>query len=255
MSEPTAVDVLAFGAHPDDVELWCGGTVCTLTRSGYAVGVVDLTQGELGSRGSASLRQQEAEKASRVMSIASRTNLEIPDGDIRNTIENRNRVISAIRASRPRIMLVGAPVCRHPDHAAATELVTNAAFYAGLSKVETRDAGGASQEPFRPDHILHYMQALSFEPTFVVDVSAVWETRMKAIRAYGSQFFNPDYVAREAEPETFVSTDAFLQWIEARARSLGYPIGAAFGEGLLYRNGPVGISDLMTVLARQRPHK
>lgn len=252
---PTTVDVLAFGAHPDDVELWCGGTVCSLTQSGYAVGIVDLTRGELGSRGSAVLRQQEAEAASRVMSIASRSNLGIPDGNIENSVENRTRVIRAIRDFRPGILLVGSPVCRHPDHAAATELVTSAAFYAGLGKIETRNAAGEQQEPYRPDHILHYMQALPFEPTFVVDVSHVWETRMDAIRAYGSQFFNPDYVAGEGEPETYVSTDAFLQWIEARARSLGYPIGASFGEGLLYRNGPVGVSDLMTALARRRPHK
>ncbi len=255
MTEPTAVDVLAFGAHPDDVELWCGGTVCTLTQSGYAVGIVDLTRGELGSRGSAPLRQKEAEEASRVMSIASRLNLGIPDGNIENNVENRRRVIRAIRASRPGIILVGSPVCRHPDHAAATELVTSAAFYSGLGKIETRDADGAKQDPFRPDHILHYMQALPFEPTFVVDVSDVWDARMDAIRAYGSQFFNLEYVAEEGEPETFVSTDAFLKWIEARARSLGYPIGASFGEGLLYRNGPVGVTDLMTALARRRAHK
>lgn len=255
MPEQIEVDVLAFGAHPDDVELWCGGTVCTLTQLGYAVGIVDLTRGELGSRGSPALRQREAEEASRVMSLTSRSNLGIPDGNIENTVENRTKVIRTIRDSRAGIILVGSPVCRHPDHAAATELVTSAAFYAGLRKIETRNSDGANQDPFRPDHILHYMQAISFEPTFVVDVSDVWETRMDAIRAYSSQFFNPDYVPGESEPETFVSTGAFLQWIEARARSLGYPIGARFGEGLLYRNGPVGISDLMSALSLRRPHK
>lgn len=255
MPEPTVVDVLAFGAHPDDVELWCGGTICTLTQAGNTVGIVDLTKGELGSRGSASLRQQESEEASHLMSIATRTNLEIPDGNIENSLENRIKVIRAIRGSRPRVILAGAPECRHPDHAAATELIVGAAFYAGLRKIETTGADGAPQEPFRPDHILHYMQALPFEPTFVVDVSDVWEMRMAAIRAYSSQFFNPAYAAGEAEPETFVSTEAFLQWIEARARSLGYAIGATYGEALLYRNGPLGVADLMTVLARSRTHK
>jgi N-acetylglucosamine malate deacetylase 1 len=249
--EDSHLDVLAFGAHPDDVELNAGGTVARLARDGYRVGIVDLTRGELGSRGSVALRAREAAEASRRLGIHARENLGFADGDIASTAENRWRVIRTIRKYQPHVVLVGALECRHPDHPAATRLVCEAVFQSGLVKLDSQEAGEA-QEPWRPSHVLHYMQALDFEPTFVVDVSDTWEQRTHALLAYASQFFSEDYPGGD-EPETFISNSDFLRWVEARSISLGYRIGARHGEGFLYRHGPVGVGDLMDTLKRVAP--
>lgn len=250
----TELDVLAFAAHPDDVELFAGGTVALLVHQGYRVGICDLTRGELGSRGTPEDREREAAEASAVLGVSARVNLGLPDGDIRNTPENRRLVAGVVRRFRPRIMLVGAPDCRHPDHAAATRLALDGAFAAGLRKLDTPDDRDAP-EPWRPQHVLHYMQSIPFEPTLVIDVTEVWETRIAALRAFASQFHHPDYVPSPDEPETFVSNPAFFEWIEARARNYGYRIGATYGEPLLYRHGPIGVTDLMRALDRQRPFR
>lgn len=239
------VDVVAFGAHPDDVELGCGGTIGKLVEQGYRVGVIDLTEGELGSRGSVSLRREETRKATEILGIHERTNLGLPDGRIENSAENQRKLIAAVRHLRPSIVLVGAPETRHPDHADATRLCTSALFYSGLRKIET------DSEPWRPAHILHYMQALDFQPTLVVDVSSAWKTKVAAVRAYASQFHNPDYTPAEDEPETFVSDPGFLAFIESRARALGYRVGAEYGEGFLYYHEPFGVDDLVQVLGRK----
>jgi len=245
--------LLAFGAHPDDVELAVGGTICSLTRAGYKVGVVDLTRGELGTRGTSELREEEAHNAAEIMGLEVRENLEIPDGQIGNIQQNQLRVIRSVRRHRPHIALIGAPECRHPDHGAGTRLCAESFFYAGLAKVETFEEDGSPQEPWRPHHVLHYMQSIPFEPTFVVDVSLVWEQRMKAMQAFRSQFYNPDYEVDE--PETFVSNKGFFEWVEARARTYGYRIGATYGEPLLYRHGPVGVKNLMDVLKDEKPFR
>lgn len=245
----TPLDVLAFAAHPDDVELCAGGTMCLLSDQGFQTGIVDLTRGELGSRGTPEGRLKEAEAAARIMGVAARENLGLSDGDIRNTEENRLGVIRMLRKYRPRIVLVNPPDDRHPDHGTASRLVTEAAFYSGLRKILTTDLEtDEPQEPFRPRHVLYYMQAVEFEPTFVVDVTPVWERRMEVIRAFKSQFHNPDYTAGEGEPETFISAPAFLEFIEARARAYGYRAGFTYGEPLLYHHGPVPIFDLAAVL-------
>lgn len=246
------LDVLAFGAHPDDVELCAGGTICSLTKQGYAVGVVDLTRGQLGSRGTPELRDEEARRASEIMRLEVRKNLGMMDGSIENTREHQLQIIRVVRAYRPHIALVGSLECRHPDHGAAARLCVDALFYAGLRKIETRGEDGRTQEPYRPHHVLHYMQAIEFEPTFVVDVGDVWEERMEAMRAYRSQFYNPQYEPGEEEPETFVSNEGFFRWIEARARTYGYRIGAEYGEPFLYRHGPVGVRDLAAVLKSEK---
>lgn len=248
------LDVLAFAAHPDDVELSAGGTVCTLTQQGYRVGVVDLTRGELGSRGTPELRDQEAAHAAAVMKLSMRENIGLPDGQIDNSHQNQLKLIRVIRRHRPHIVLIGALECRHPDHGAATRLCIDALFYAGLRKVETR-FDGDPQEPWRPHHVLHYMQTIDFEPTFVVDVSDVWEQRIEALRAFKSQFYNPEYQAGSDEPETFVSNAGFFSWVEARARAYGYRIGATYGEPLLYRHGPVGVRNLPQVLNIEKPFR
>jgi bacillithiol biosynthesis deacetylase BshB1 len=249
------LDVLAFGAHPDDVELCAGGTICTLTAGGYRVGVVDLTHGQLGTRGTPELRDEEARRASTIMELAVRENLHMMDGAIDNTRENQLRIVRVVRKYRPHVALIGALECRHPDHGAAARLCADAFFYAGLPKIDTKSEEGQPQEPWRPHHVLHYMQALTFEPTFVVDVSNVWGQRIEALKAFGSQFYNPDYEPADDEPETFVSNEGFFKWIEARARTYGYRIGAEFGEPLLYRHGPVGVKDLVAVLREEKPYR
>lgn len=243
------LDVLATAAHPDDLELCCSGIVCTLTERGHEVGVVDFTRGELGTRGTPERRAQEAADAAEIMGLSARENLEIPDGQIENSTENRRRLIRRLRKYRPQILLINADECRHPDHCDAAELAADAAYYSGLGKIETRNEDGELQEPWRPSHVLHYMQAVEFEPTFVVDVSDVWDQRMEALRAYKSQFHHPEY--ESDEPETFISNPAFMEWIESRARTLGYRIGAEYGEALKYRHPPVGVDDLMSVLGRE----
>ena len=250
-----SLDVLALAAHPDDVELCAGGTMCLLADQGYRTGVVDFTRGELGTRGTPESRAEEADAASRIMGLAARENLGIPDGDIQNTKANQLKVIRAVRRHRPQIVLTTAEKVRHPDHGDATALSVDALFYSGLAKVETTEDDGTPQEPWRPHHVLHYMQALDFEPTFVVDVSSVWERRMEALLAYESQFHQPGAEAGDDGPQTYISNPGFLAWVEARARVYGYRIGADYGEPFLYRHGPVGVSDLVAVLDRERPFR
>jgi N-acetylglucosamine malate deacetylase 1 len=245
---PEKLDVIAFGAHPDDVEIFAGGTLCSLSAAGHRVGVVDLTAGELGSRGSRELRAVEAAAAAEIMGVLHRENLGMPDGNIERSIKNRIGIIRILRSFKPAILLIPAPDCRHPDHPAAAQLITDAVFHSGLSKVQIESPDGLNLEPHRPDHVLHYMQSIPFDPSLVVDVSHVWDQRMQAVHAYGSQVHNPDYEGHPDEPETFVSDPGFVRWIEARATTLGYRIGAERGEAFLYRHGPIGTRDLVSML-------
>ena len=254
MPDAPTLDVLALAAHPDDVELCAGGTMCLLAQQGYDVGIVDFTRGEMGSRGTPEGRMEEARDAAEIIGLAARDNLGLPDGDIANTKENQREVIRVLRRYRPHVVLINAPECRHPDHCAAARLSTDAIYYSGLRKVETLD-DGTLQEPWRPHHVLHYMQAVPFEPTFVVDVTDVWEQRIAALQAFKSQFFNPDYEPGEEEPETFVSNRSFFEWIEARARTYGHRVGATYGEPFLYRHGPVGVADLVATLRHEKPFR
>ncbi|WP_022836238.1 bacillithiol biosynthesis deacetylase BshB1 [Salisaeta longa] len=254
-AQTETLDVLALAAHPDDVELCAGGTICTLVAQGYAVGIVDFTRGELGSRGTPEGRMEEATRAAEIMGLAVRENLGLPDGDIANTKANQRAVIAAVRRYQPRIVLINSATCRHPDHCAAAQLATDALYYSGLRKVDTTDRDGTPQAPHRPAHVLHYMQAIPFEPTLVVDVSAVWERRIEALQAFRSQFFNEDYTPDADEPETFISNPDFFEWIEGRARTYGYNIGATYGEPFLYRHGPLGVDDLGAVLAKDQPFR
>lgn len=246
------LDTLAFGAHPDDVELCAGGTICSLTKQGYRVGVADLTRGELGTRGTPALRAEEAARASEIMQLAVRENMGLPDGNIANTPAARLPVIRALRTWRPHIVLIGGPERRHPDHGAGARLCADACFYAGLQGIRTEGPGGEPQAPWRPQHVLHYMHLVEFDPTFVVDVTDAWEQRMEALAAFRSQFHHPGYEAQSGEPETFVSDKGFLDWIEARARTFGHRIGVRYGEPFLYRQGPVGVRDLMRALDHEK---
>ncbi|HCR49166.1 MAG TPA: bacillithiol biosynthesis deacetylase BshB1 [Bacteroidetes bacterium] len=250
------LDVLAFAAHPDDIELSCGGTVCLLVKQGYRVGVVDFTRGELGSRGTPELRALEAAEASRVMGIHARENLGIPDGHIENTPENRRKVIEVLRRYRPHLVLVNAPKDRHPDHPNAAVLSLEAIFYAGLRKIATHEKDGTEQAPWRPSHVLHYFQSVmeDMEPTLVVDVTEVWDQRVSAMQAFRSQFWSKSYNPATDEPETFISSPAFMEWLEARARTFGYRIGAKYAEPFLYHNGPIGVKNLMETLTAEKPY-
>ena len=255
MKDHTSFDLLAFGAHPDDVELSAGGTVRAAVEAGHRVGIVDLTRGELGSRGTPGLRAQEAQKAADILGVAVRENLGLPDGHIQNDAESRLKVIEVLRRYRPNILLINAPECRHPDHGAAARLVIDAAYFSGLKKIETSSRNGGPQMAWRPQHILHYMQSIPFEPTLVVDVSAQWETRMRAMRAFSSQFHDPSYKEGSGEDETFVSNAGFMKWVEARAVQYGYRIGADYGEPLLYHHGPIGTDDLVGMLRKDKPFR
>ncbi len=244
-----SLHVLAVAAHPDDVELSCGGTICAMVDEGYRVGIVDLTRGELGTRGTPELREEEARAASKILGIHTRENLAMPDGNIVNDERNRLALIRVVRRYRPHVLLINAPEDRHPDHAAAARLAIDAQFYAGLARIESFDDQGVPQSPWRPQHVLHYMQSIDFQPTFVVDVSKVWTRRMEALRAFGTQFHQGDEEEGDG-PQTFISAPQFIEWVEARARVLGYRIGADYGEGLLYHQGPIGVDDLVATLRR-----
>ena len=226
-----------------------------LAKQGYQTGIVDLTMGQLGSRGTPELRLEEAKAASQILGVTARINLRMQDGGIINDQASRLKIIQTVRNYKPHIVLLNAPVDRHPDHGKAATLVKDALFYAGLVKIESQDEQGNLQNTWRPDHVLHYMQTTPFEPTFVVDVSDTWDDRIRALKAYASQFFNSSYEADTEEPETFISNPAFFEWIEARARTFGHMIGAKYGEPFLYDQGPVAVSDLVSTLSNKKAFK
>ena len=219
------LDVLAIGAHPDDVELTCGGTVIKLVKQGHRVGILDLTQGELGTRGDRTTRAREAARAAEVMGVSLRENLKLPDGNIESHIENRLRLVRAIRTWQPDVLLFPYPVDRHPDHERAHVLCRDAWFSAGLQKVKT-SLRGRRQEPFRPRAYYHYMQWYEFVPSFIVDISAEFEQRMETMRAYRSQFYDP----ASRERETVLSTPEFLEMMRTKLEYYGDRIGKKYGE-------------------------
>lgn len=230
------LDVLALSAHPDDTELCCGGTLAALVEQGKKVGVVDFTQGEMGSRGTPEQRLKEAASASEIIGLEVRENLGLPDTQLESNREYQKQIIQKIRAYRPHVCLVGAPSDRHPDHGNGTRLALDAIFYSGLTKIETFDNDGNPQERWRPSHVLHFMQDRPFEPDLVFDISETFETKKKAILAFETQFNVTD---AGDEPETYISSEKFFKGIEARARHYGHLIGAEYGEPFKYHNGPI----------------
>ncbi len=219
------MDALVFCAHPDDAELSMGGTIAKLSKDNLKVGIIDLTQGELGTRGSADIRLKEAFRAAIVLKAAMRENLHLPDGDIHISKENIIRVITAIRKYKPSVIFAPYKNDRHPDHIHASKLVKQAFFYSGLSKIKTFDKGVA-QEAYRPRNIYYYMQSFAFTPSFIVDITDTFETKMKAVRCFDTQFHNP----RSKEPETFISQPRFIKYIESRSQFYGFQIGKDYGE-------------------------
>lgn len=219
------LDVLIFSAHPDDAELSMGGTIALLTKNNYKVGLIDLTRGELGTRGDAELRQREAFNAAIQLKVALRENLEIPDGDIKINKENITKVIISLRKYKPKIVFAPYHHDRHPDHSDANNLIRRAIFTSGLPKIKTFNKE-VIQQPFRPQKTFFYMQTYTFEPTFIVDISQTIEQKFKAIECYSSQFYNP----KSIEPETFISRSEFLSYLKARAEFYGFQIHKQYGE-------------------------
>ncbi len=220
------LDILAFGAHPDDVELSCAGTLMKHINAGMSVGIIDLTQGELGSRGTIATRYEEAEAASKIMGIATRVNLKMADGFFENNEANQLLIIEQIRKYRPKIVLMNAVSDRHPDHGKGSQLVSTACYLAGLMKVET-SMDGVHQKAHRPDAVYHYIQDYYIQPDFVVDVTPFYEKKIEAIKAYKTQFYDPN----SEEPQTPISGEDFFHFISSRMREFGRPIGATYAEG------------------------
>lgn len=236
------LDILVLAAHPDDAELGCGGTIAKFVSEGYKVGIVDLTQGELGTRGTPEIRKTEAEESAKILNLAVRENLYLADGFFRNVKEDQLTIVKAVRKYQPGIVLANAVYDRHPDHGRASELIYDACFVAGLARLETK-LDGKSQPAWRPRNVYHFIQSLSIPPHFIIDISNHWDTKLKAIKAYKSQFYDP----KSNEPETYISNPAFLKMIEARAIEHGHAIGAKYGEGFTVRR-PVGIKNLFDLI-------
>ena len=231
------MDILAFGAHPDDVELSCGGTLIKLAKKGFQTGIVDLTLAELSTQGDRQQRQREAEAARQMLKVTLRENLEIPDGQIDNTDSNRLLVIETVRKYRPRIVLAPYWYDRHPDHGNASHLVSDSCFFAGLEKIKT------DHSAYRPLSVVYYYQHWVEQPVFVVDISDDFETKMEAVRAYKSQFIR-DGKARK----TFINRPEFLQSVKSRAEYFGYQIGVRYGEPFFVRL-PIKLNNIMDLFA------
>lgn len=219
------LDLVAIGAHPDDVELGCGGTLALAVRRGRRVGIIHLTRGEMGTRGNPEERRREAEEAARILGASAMEILDCGDGHLRSGPEEEDRLIELLRRWRPEVVLGPPPADRHPDHGRAHRLVEAACFYAGL-----RHRAPERGEAYRPGAVFRYMQHDPFEPAFVVDVTEVWEQRQRAVSAYGTQVFVGDAGGMGGEPLTKIASEDFWRLIEGRARHYGALAGATFGE-------------------------
>jgi N-acetylglucosamine malate deacetylase 1 len=247
------IDLLAIAAHPDDVELSCAGTLLMAKRAGKRTGIIDLTQGESSTRGTLDTRKQETAAATKILGIDYRANLGMSDTNIELTQDNLHRLIIEIRKTRPIILLAPYRFERHPDHEAASELAHRAVFYSGLAKIQLRDEDGNALEPHRPLMVLHYMQAYTFEPRIIVDVTPVFAERMEAISAFASQFANRGKNATDdakQEPQTFLTQANFFDWLIARASVYGGIIGTQYAEPF-WSQEPLGTQDLFSLVTKK----
>ncbi len=236
------LDLLAFGAHPDDVELSCAGTMIFHREAGFKTGIIDLTPGELGTRGNSEIRAKEAATASKILGLSARENLNMRDGYFEINEENKLAIVKMLRKYRPEIVLANAPHDRHPDHGRASKLVSDACFLSGLIKVSTA-MDGKEQEVWRPKTVYHYIQDRRIDPDFIIDVTQVMEKRIAAIMSFSSQFYNPD----SKEPDTAISSKQFLEGLTSRALEFGRLIGTEYGEGFVVERTP-GIKNLFQLL-------
>src|SRR6201996_6502067 len=238
--EPLKLDVLAVAVHPDDVELGCAGTLLMEKRNGKRIGVVDLTRGELGTRGTAELRDEEAARSAGILGLDVRENLGMADGFFRNDEAHQRLLIRAIRKYRPEIVLANALKDRHPDHGRAGHLIMESCFLSGLRKIETLDEAGRPQEHWRPKYVFHCIQDRYAAPDFVYDITPVFDAKVASIRAYSSQFFSTEY--GKDEPQTYISSPEFLNAIIGRHQMFGKMIGVPYAEGFITQK-MVGIRD------------
>ena len=238
------VDVLAFGVHPDDVELGCGGLLLQEKLLGKKTAIIDLTQGELGSRGTIETRYDEAAAAAAILKVDARDNIKIADGFFVNDKAHQIKVVEQIRKYRPEVIICNATEDRHPDHGRSAQLVTDAAFLSGLLKIETSIEGEA-QEHYRPKYVLHYIQDRYLNPDLVYDITEVFEQKLQSIRAYKTQFYNPEIEG----PETYISTPGFLDSVIYRAKMLGKLIGVEYAEGFMSKKH-IGIESLDALIKK-----
>ena len=233
------LDVMAIGSHPDDVELGCSGTLIKEINRGKKVGIIDLTQGELGTRGTIETRYQEAANAAMVMGVSVRENLKMRDGFFKNDEEHQMQLVQVFRKYQPEIVIGNILEDRHPDHGRGGWMIYDACFLSGLRQVKSLDENGKEQEKWRPKMLLHYIQDRFYEPDVIIDVSDVWEKRMEAIRAYRTQFYDPN----SKEPQSYLSNPEFMEFLAARAREYGKRIGVQYGEGFVSKKS-IGLRDL-----------
>ena len=222
------VDILFFGAHPDDVELSAGGTVAKSVKDGLRVGIVDLTRGEMGTRGTPAIRKREAQSSAKALGATFRLQLDFQDGNLQTGRDQEMQLIALLRQWRPKIVIGPYPDDRHPDHTRTGRIVTEASFYAGLRSLKT------DLPEHRPQVVVYYLQNYMFTPSFVVDVTATWKAKMRAVYAYKSQFHDP----KSKEPPTFISDPKFLDMIDARGKHFGALIGAQYGEAFVTKQPP-----------------
>ncbi len=235
------VDILAIGVHPDDVELSCAGTILKHIALKKKVGMLDLTKGELGTRGSAELRTKEAKKAAKILGVSFREQLDMADGFFANDEKHQLQIIEVIRKYQPEIILCNAVSDRHPDHARAAKLVADACFYSGLVKIETKQ-GKKSQEAWRPKAVYHYIQDNFIQPDFVIDITKHMDKKMEAIHAFESQFYNPN----SKEPATAISSPEFMEAVKAKSSIFGRSIGVRYAEGFTVSR-TIGVNSLFNL--------
>lgn len=242
------LDILAIGVHPDDVELSCAGILINEIKNGKKVGIVDLTQGELGTRGTAETRKFEAEAAAKIMGVSIRENLKMRDGFFKNDENHQMHVISILRKYRPEIVIGNVLSDRHPDHGRAGALINDACFLSGLRKIETLDMLGNPQEKWRPKYCFQYIQDWYHEPDLIIDISHSFDQKLQAIEAYQTQFFGNNQNTNE--PQTYISTAGFKESIIANSRLMGKKIGVQYGEGLLSTK-KLGINNLSALILNE----
>lgn len=232
------LDILVIAAHPDDAELACSGTIASHIQKGYKVGIIDLTQGEMGTRGTPELRILESNDSSKILGLSARENLGFKDIFFKDDESHQIEIIKIIRKYQPEIVLANAVSDRHPDHGKGASVASHACFMSGLRKIETVYEN-KSQEPWRPKFIYHYIQNNYIKPDFVVDITDFWDLKLASIKAFKSQFYDP----QNKEPQSFISSAEFLDFIEARAREFGHSINSKFGEGFTVEK-MIGVRDL-----------
>lgn len=236
------LDLLVFAVHPDDAELGCSGTILKHIALGKKVGIVDFTRGELGTRGSAAIRDTEAADSANIMGLHARENLRFRDGFFENNELHQLEVVKMIRKYQPELVLTNALHDRHPDHGRAGDLAHDACFLSGLSKVKT-EIDGMAQEAWRPRLLLQYIQDRYIQPDIIIDITPYFETKIAAIKAFKTQFFNPDL----EEPDTYISSPEFFESIIGRAREFGKSVGATYGEGFTSRK-LLGVDNLFNLM-------